>query len=225
MRLLVVEDELTLQRQLVEALSANGYTVDIASDGREALYLGQEQTYDAVILDVGLPLMDGISVLRKWRADQRTMPVLILTARDDWHDKVSGIDAGADDYVTKDVSMPHLTARIAALFRRLEAQRAPARAEDVLHRGELVLDINRLSVNWKQQQVILTVTEFWMIHALVKFVGHVKNRDQLMREAELTVDDNTITSHMKRIRKKFEVVDNSFDAIETVYGMGYRWRE
>jgi two-component system, OmpR family, response regulator len=87
-----------------------------------------------------------------------------------------------------------------------------------------VLDINRLAITWKGNDVVLTVTEFWMIHALVKFVGHVKNRDQLMREAELTVDDNTITSHMKRIRKKFEVVDANFDAIETIYGMGYKWK-
>jgi two-component system OmpR family response regulator len=158
------------------------------------------------------------------RAQSNSLPIIFLSARDSDFDVVSGLRLGADDYVTKDVSMPHLTARIAALFRRLDAQRAPARAEDVLHRGELVLDINRLSISWKQQEVILTVTEFWMIHALIKFVGHVKNRDQLMREAELTVDDNTITSHMKRIRKKFEVVDNKFDAIETVYGMGYRWR-
>lgn len=100
----------------------------------------------------------------------------------------------------------------------------PSRAEDVLLRGDLTLDINKIAVFWKRQRVELTVTEFWMIHALVKFPGHVKNRDQLMREAELTVDDNTITSHLKRIRKKFLVVDESFDEIETVYGMGYRWR-
>ena len=111
MRLLVVEDDATLQHQLVEALSANGYAVDVASDGREALFLGQEQEYDAVILDVGLPLMDGISVLRKWRTAQRSMPVLILTARDDWHDKVSGIDAGADDYVTTPFHLQELLAR------------------------------------------------------------------------------------------------------------------
>lgn len=119
--------------------------------------------------------------------------------------------------------MPHLLARIAALFRRLDAAKQPSRAEDILHRGDLTLDINKLAVTWKGSEVGLTVTEFWMIHALVKFPGHVKNRDQLMREAELTVDDNTITSHLKRIRKKFLAADTSFDEIETVYGMGYRW--
>jgi len=182
---------------------------------------------DLAIIDIGLgdEIDGGFTLCRDLRALSNSLPIIFLSARDSDFDVVSGLRLGADDYVTKDVSMPHLTARIAALFRRLEAQRAPARAEDVLHRGALVLDINRLSISWKQQEVILTVTEFWMIHALVKFVGHVKNRDQLMREAELTVDDNTITSHMKRIRKKFEVVDNSFDSIETVYGMGYRWRE
>jgi two-component system OmpR family response regulator len=181
---------------------------------------------DLAIIDIGLgdEIDGGFTLCRDLRAQSNSLPIIFLSARDSDFDVVSGLRLGADDYVAKDVSMPHLTARIAALFRRLEAQRAPARAEDVLHRGELVLDINRLSISWKQQEVILTVTEFWMIHALVKFVGHVKNRDQLMREAELTVDDNTITSHMKRIRKKFEVVDKNFDAIETVYGMGYRWR-
>ena len=119
--------------------------------------------------------------------------------------------------------MPHLLARIAALFRRLEAARLPSRAEDILHRGALTLDINKLSALWNGMEVPLTVTEFWMVHALVKFPGHVKNRDQLMREAELTVDDNTITSHLKRIRKKFHAIDTAFDEIETVYGIGYRW--
>ena len=181
---------------------------------------------DLAVVDIGLENEPdgGFTLCRELRAMSITLPIIFLSARDSDIDIVSGLRLGADDYVTKDVSMPHLLARIAALFRRTEALKQPARAEDVLFRGDLVLDIKRLSISWKNHDVILTVTEFWMIHALLKFPGHVKNRDQLMREAELVVDDNTITSHMKRIRKKFLVVDPAFDEIETVYGMGYRWK-
>jgi len=138
---------------------------------------------------------------------------------------VSGLRLGADDYVTKDVSLPHLLARIAALFRRVDAAAQPATAAEVLHRGALALDAQRMAATWRNQPVALTVTEFWMVHSLALHPGHVKNRDQLMRDAEMVVDDGTITSHVKRIRKKFLAVDPNFDGIETVYGMGYRWME
>jgi two-component system OmpR family response regulator len=225
-RIAIVEDDNTIRANYSDALKRHGYDVMGYPDRASAMTAFRLALPDLAIIDIGLgdEIDGGFTLCRDLRAQSNSLPIIFLSARDSDFDVVSGLRLGADDYVAKDVSMPHLTARIAALFRRLEAQRAPARAEDVLHRGELVLDINRLSISWKQQEVILTVTEFWMIHALVKFVGHVKNRDQLMREAELTVDDNTITSHMKRIRKKFEVVDKNFDAIETVYGMGYRWR-
>ena len=226
-RIAIVEDNNNIRANYTDALKRHGYDVSGYSDRSSAIAAFRTTLPDLAIIDIGLgdEIDGGFTLCRDLRALSNGLPIIFLSARDSDFDIVSGLRLGADDYVTKDVSMPHLTARIAALFRRLDAQRAPARAEDVLHRGELVLDINRLSIRWKQHDVILTVTEFWMIHALVKFVGHVKNRDQLMREAELTVDDNTITSHMKRIRKKFEVVDANFDAIETVYGMGYRWRE
>jgi two-component system OmpR family response regulator len=226
-RIAIVEDDHTIRANYSDALKRHGYDVAGYADRASAMAAFRLTLPDLAIIDIGLgdEIDGGFTLCRDLRALSNSLPIIFLSARDSDFDVVSGLRLGADDYVTKDVSMPHLTARIAALFRRLEAQRAPSRAEDVLHRGDLVLDINRLSISWKQQEVILTVTEFWMIHALVKFVGHVKNRDQLMREAELTVDDNTITSHMKRIRKKFEVVDKQFDAIETVYGMGYRWRE
>jgi two-component system OmpR family response regulator len=226
-RIAIVEDDQTIRANYSDALKRHGYDVAGYADRASAMAAFRLTLPDLAIIDIGLgdEIDGGFTLCRDLRALSNSLPIIFLSARDSDFDVVSGLRLGADDYVTKDVSMPHLTARIAALFRRLEAQRAPSRAEDVLHRGDLVLDINRLSISWKQQEVILTVTEFWMIHALVKFVGHVKNRDQLMREAELTVDDNTITSHMKRIRKKFEVVDKQFDAIETVYGMGYRWRE
>ena len=131
---------------------------------------------------------------------------------------------GADDYLTKDVSLPHLLARIAALFRRMDALSAAPTAEDVLVRGPLVLDLKRMLARWNDAPVELTVTEFWIVHSLARMPGHVKSREQLMRDANMVVDDGTITSHVKRIRKKLVAIDPAFDAIESVYGMGYRWR-
>jgi two-component system OmpR family response regulator len=215
MRLLVVEDELTLQRQLVEALSANGYTVDIASDGREALYLGQEQTYDAVILDVGLPLMDGISVLRKWRADQRTMPVLILTARDDWHDKVSGIDAGADDYVTKPFHMQELLARVRALIRRTSGI-----ADATLRCGKLELDTRTGRVSCENEVIVLTSHEFKILSYLMHHLDEIVSRTELTEHIyaqDFDRDSNTIEVMIGRLRKKLPD-----SLIQTIRGMGYR---
>ncbi len=222
----IIEDEAAIRANYSDALSRQGYAVAGYANRLDAMQAFKTKLPDLAIIDIGLgeEIDGGFTLCRDLRGMSPGVPIIFLSARDSDFDIVAGLRLGADDYVTKDVSMPHLSARIAALFRRLDAQKLPSRAEDVLHRGDVVLDINRLLVNWKNQPVVLTVTEFWMIHALIKFVGHVKNRDQLMREAELTVDDNTITSHMKRIRKKFELVDATFDAIETVYGMGYRWR-
>ena len=152
-----------------------------------------------------------------------TLPIIFLTARDNDFDTVSGLRMGADDYLTKDISLPHLTARIAALFRRLDVIDQPPSPENLIERSKLTLDIGRLTVQWKGHAVPLTVTEFWMLHALVKFPGHVKSRQVLMQESKIFVDGSTITSHVKRIRKKFLQVDKAFDCIETVYGMGYRW--
>ena len=130
---------------------------------------------------------------------------------------------GADDYLSKDISLPHLSARIAALFRRLDLQDKPTEPDNLVERGDLQMDLSRLSVSWKEHPIILTITEFWMLHALVKFPGHVKSRDALMQESKIFVDNSTITSHVKRIRKKFIQADPEFDCIDTVYGMGYRW--
>ena len=224
-RIALVEDDATIRQNYVDALTRSGYEIEAHANRPDATAAFRTRLPDLAILDIGLgdEIDGGFALCRDLRALSATLPIIFLSARDSDFDVVSGLRLGADDYVTKDVSMPHLLARIAALFRRLEAAKLPSRAEDVLHRGALTLDINKLSVRWNGTEVALTITEFWMVHALVKFPGHVKNRDQLMREAELTVDDNTITSHLKRIRKKFVAVDASFDEIETVYGMGYRW--
>ena len=224
-RIAIVEDDAAIRQNYGDALKRSGYEVEMHANREDATSAFRTRLPDLAILDIGLAdeIDGGFTLCRDLRGLSATLPIIFLSARESDFDVVSGLRLGADDYVTKDVSMPHLLARIAALFRRLEAARQPTRAEDILHRADLTLDINKLAVTWKGSEVGLTVTEFWMVHALVKFPGHVKNRDQLMREAELTVDDNTITSHLKRIRKKFLAVDASFDEIETVYGMGYRW--
>ena len=225
-RIAIVEDDATIRKNYADALVRSGYEVEAHASRLDAMPAFKTRLPELAIIDIGLgdEIDGGFTLCRDLRALSATLPIIFLSARDSDIDIVSGLRLGADDYVTKEVSMPHLLARIAALFRRLDALRQPSRAEDVLHRGDLTLDINRLSTQWRHHEVVLTVTEFWMIHALIKFPGHVKNRDQLMREAELVVDDNTITSHLKRIRKKFVAVDTTFDEIETVYGMGYRWK-
>jgi len=119
--------------------------------------------------------------------------------------------------------LPHLMARVAALFRRMDALQKPVGEDSSIKRGDLELDVDRMTVRWKNQPVGLTLTEFWMVHALARYPGHVKNRQQLMDAAQAVLDDNTITSHVKRIRRKFVALDENFNAVETVYGMGYRW--
>jgi two-component system OmpR family response regulator len=182
---------------------------------------------DLAIIDIGLgdEVDGGFTLCRDLRALSPTLPIIFLTARDSDFDVVSGLRLGADDYLTKGTSLPHLMARIAALFRRADIMRAPPANEDLLERGALKLDLKRLLATWNDCAVPLTLTEFWMVHTLAKFPGHVKDRDTLMREANLVVDDGTITSHVKRIRRKFQAVSSEFDHIETVYGMGYRWNE
>jgi two-component system OmpR family response regulator len=169
--------------------------------------------------------VDGGFALCQWlRAKSRTLPIIFLSARDDDIDIVSGLRMGADDYLTKDVSLPHLVARVAAFFRRMEAL---ASGEDsstmTISEGPLDMDVQRLTCRWNGVVIALTLTEFWMIYALAKRIGHVKSREQLMQEAHMVVDESTITSHIKRIRRKFKLLDQKFDCIETVYGMGYRW--
>jgi two-component system OmpR family response regulator len=137
---------------------------------------------------------------------------------------ISGLRLGADDYLSKDPSLPQLTARIHALFRRLDSMSGPQARESVFRLRDLTLELERMRITWKGEDVALTVTEFWMVHAMVRYPGHVKSRDQLMREAQIVVDDATITSHIKRIRRKFQALDPTFDEIDTVHGAGYRWR-
>src|SRR5690606_17252812 len=174
---------------------------------------------------LGDDIEGGFDLCRELRAKAPTLPIIFLTARDSEFDVVSGLRLGADDYLTKDISQTHMLARIIALFRRVDALRNPQNAtqEDIIQRGLLTLNMDRMSAHWSDHIVDLTITELWIVYALAKHPGHVKNRQQLMDAANVVLDDNTITSHIKRIRKKFLRIDDTFDAIQTAYGMGYRW--
>ncbi len=153
----------------------------------------------------------------------RVLPIMFLTARDSDPDVISGLRLGADDYLTKDISLPHLMARIVVLFRRVEMLSGEQTSNTWLERDALRLSAERMEVQWNGQAIPLTVTELWIVHSLARHPGHVRSRQQLMDDANILVDDQTITSHVKRIRRKFKVIDDSFDKLDTVYGAGYRW--
>jgi len=226
-RIAIVEDDPAIRANYVDALRKHGFEVSAYGTRPEALAAMRARLPDLAIIDIGLggDADAGFVLCRDLRAVSSSLPIIFLTARDSDFDIVSGLRLGADDYLTKDVSLPHLLARIAALFRRAELSREPDAGEEAVERGALRLDLKRFSVAWKGQTVPLTLTEFWMVHALARHPGHVKSREQLMREANLVVDEGTVTSHMKRVRRKFESADPAFAHIETAYGMGYRWKE
>jgi two-component system, OmpR family, response regulator len=225
-RIAIVEDEPAIRENYADVLRRQGYEVAAYPSRLTAMDAFKGRLPSLAIIDIGLAeeVDGGFTLCRDLRAMSSTLPIIFLSARDSDFDVVSGLRLGADDYLTKDVSVHHLLARISALFRRSDLLASPPSIEDVLERGKLNLDMKRYTVQWLGQPVELTLTEFWMVHALAKFPGHVKDRDALMREAEIVVDDSTITSHVKRIRKKFLAIDTDFDRIDTVYGMGYRWK-
>ena len=214
MRLLVVEDDPDLNRQLVTALSDAGYAVDSAADGEEGHYLGDSELYDAVVLDLGLPKMDGISVLESWRRNGKGMPVLILTARDRWSDKVSGFDAGADDYVAKPFHLEEVLARIRALLRR-----SAGHSTNELSCGPLRLDTRSGRVSVNGNPVRLTSHEYRLLAYLMHHIGRVVSRTELVEhlyDQDFDRDSNTIEVFVGRLRKKLDV-----DVIQTVRGLGY----
>lgn len=215
MRLLVVEDDPDLCRQLRDALSDAGYVVDTANDGEEGHFLGETEPYDAVILDLGLPEMDGVTVLEKWRRAGRNMPVLILTARDRWSDKVAGFDAGADDYVTKPFYTEEVLARVRALLRR-----AAGHARSELELGELRIDTRSARVTLKGEPVKLTSLEYRLLAYLMHHQDKVVSRTELVEhlyDQDFDRDSNTIEVFVGRLRRKL-----GKDMIETVRGLGYR---
>ena len=224
-RIAIVEDEAAIRDNYAEAFRREGYTVDAYDARQPALNAFDSRLPDLVVIDINLrdDVEGGFELCRELRSRSADLPIIFLTARDSEFDAVSGLRLGADDYLTKDISLPHLMARVAALFRRLDAMQQPQGADNSLVRGDLNIDTERMTVHWKDQPVGLTLTEFWLVHSMARYPGHVKNRQQLMDAAQAVLDDNTITSHIKRIRRKFVAIDDGFDAIETVYGMGYRW--
>lgn len=224
-RIAIVEDEAAIRENYVAAFQREGYAVDAYDSRTPAMAAFDARLPDLVVIDINLrdDVEGGFELCRQLRARAAELPIIFLTARDSEFDAVSGLRLGADDYLTKDISLPHLMARIAALFRRLEAMQQPQATDSRITRGDLAIDTDRMTVLWQDQPVGLTLTEFWLVYAMARFPGHVKNRQQLMDAAQAVLDDNTITSHVKRIRRKFAAIDASFNSIETVYGMGYRW--
>ncbi|VAX05878.1 Two-component transcriptional response regulator, LuxR family [hydrothermal vent metagenome] len=224
-KIAIVEDEPAIRENYADVLRRQGYEVNGYATRQEALTAFQRQLPNLAILDIGLPddPDGGFELCRELRALSPGVPIIFLTARDGDIDTVTGLRLGADDYLTKDISLPHLTARIAALFRRIEALRQPPVQEQLLERPPLSIDLDRLTVTWDSVAVDLTITELWIITALARRPGHVKTRDQLMEEANIVVDATTISTHIKRIRRKFNAVAPEFNAIEAVYGIGYRW--
>ncbi|MCR9237654.1 MAG: response regulator transcription factor [Alphaproteobacteria bacterium] len=215
MRVLVVEDEPDLNRQLKQALEDSGYVVDAATDGEDGHFLGDTEPYDAVVLDVGLPKMDGISVLEAWRRDGRTMPVLLLTARDRWSDKVQGIDAGADDYVAKPFHMEEVLARLRALVRR-----AAGHSSNEITCGDVRLDTKGNRVTIDGMPLKLTAHEYRTLSYLMHHQGKVISRTELtehLYDQDFDRDSNTIEVFVGRLRKKLPD-----GLIETIRGLGYR---
>lgn len=226
-RVALVEDEAAIRENYAASLRKQGYDVFSYANKKEALLAFETRLPDLAILDVGLgdEPEGGFELCRYLRAQSATLPIMFLTALDSEFDTISGLRLGADDYLTKDISLTQVLVRVAALFRRVEAMKSTQFSLDaILEVDQLVVDADRFTASWQGQALEITLTEFWILHALIKRPGHVKNRDQLMEAAKAVVDDSTVTSHIKRLRKKFMAIDPGFDAIETVYGVGYRWR-
>jgi two-component system, OmpR family, response regulator ChvI len=230
-KIALVDDDRNILTSVAIMLEAEGFEVETYSDGQAALEAFEKRLPDMAVLDIKMPRMDGIDLLQRLR-QKNQMPVIFLTSKDDEIDEVLGLRLGADDYVKKPFSQRLLVARIRALLRRQQAvagEMIPETEETrVIERGELRMDPLRHLVTWKGQAVTLTVTEFLLLKALAQHPGFVKSRDQLMDVAydeQIYVDDRTIDSHIKRLRKKLRSADEDFCAIETLYGIGYRYNE
>jgi two-component system, OmpR family, response regulator ChvI len=238
----IVEDEDTIREAVSFALRQQGHQVQGFADGLDAWTAFDAALPDLVILDIGLPRLDGLELCRRLRGRSEALPIIFVTSREDEFDRVLGLEIGADDYLCKPFSMRELMARIKVLLRRAAlaalatnavgatggagAAAADAAEERLLEAGSLRLDLQRYTAAWKGRDVALTVTEFLLLQALVRHPGHVKTRDQLMQHAysdNTFVSDRTIDSHVKRVRRKLEEIDPAFASIETVYGLGYRF--
>ncbi|NQY64973.1 MAG: response regulator transcription factor [Alteromonadaceae bacterium] len=219
MRLLLVEDDLDLQNNLKQHLVAENYSVDVASDGETGLFQGTEYPYDAAIIDVGLPIIDGISLIKSLRRQNISFPVLILTARDRWQDKVEGLDAGADDYLTKPFQNEELLARLNALIRRSAGKASP-----IIENGPLTLNTLSLEVKVNDQEVNLSSSEYKLLEYLMLHLGEVKSKSVLTEhiyDQDFDLDSNVIEVFIRRLRKKLDP-GSEFNFIETLRGQGYR---
>lgn len=218
MRILLVEDDQNLQKHVKEQLISAKYSVDVASDGESGLFQGQEFPYDAAIIDLGLPKLDGISVVKSLREQNFTFPILILTARGSWQDKVSGLDAGADDYLTKPFHTEELIARLNALIRRSAGQASP-----LIENGPFSINTASMQVSVNQQIVSLSSYEYKLFEYLMHHLGEVKSKSQLTEhiyDQDFDLDSNVIEVFIRRLRKKLDP-ENQYQFIETLRGQGY----
>jgi len=226
----LVDDDRNILTSLRMALESEGYNTQAYNDGASALDGLKDSPPDLAILDIKMPRMDGMELLRRLR-QMTEMPVIFLTSKDEEIDELFGLKMGADDYIRKPFSQRLLVERVKVVLRRAQPRETTAADTDttkVLERGKLKLDSERHTCEWDAKQVTLTVTEFLILQSLAQRPGVVKSRDALMDAAyddQVYVDDRTIDSHIKRLRKKFKLVDDSFDVIETLYGVGYRFKE
>jgi len=224
-RIAIVEDEKHIRENYVDLMTKHGYQVEAYENRLDAINAFEVRLPDLAIIDIGLgdEYDGGFMLCQSLRQLSATVPIIFLTARDNDFDTISGLRLGADDYLTKDIGLEHLMVRISALFRRIDLLLKPVQESKLITRGALIIDSDRMQISWKNQTLDFTITEFWIVHALANRAGIVRNRQQLMTDANMLVDDNTITSHVKRIRKKFIILDAQFNEITAVYGMGYRW--
>ena len=224
--IVIVEDDKDIRENYIDLFTRQGYAVKGYADKKSAEKAFRGNLPDLVILDIGLDDEPdgGFDLCRQLRSESSLLPIIFLTARDADIDQVSGLRLGADDYLTKDISLHQLLARVSSLFRRVDAIRDNSSNDKTVEVAQLALNMDRLEAKWADKDLDLTVTEIWILNSLVQHPGHVKSRDQLMKAADTYVDGGTITSHIKRLRKKFLAVDGEFDLIESVYGAGYRWK-
>jgi len=226
-RIVLVEDEPALRDNYTLALSRAGFDVHGYSNAAAALTAVKQRLPDVAIIDIGLghDSEAGFDLCRSLREVSARLPILFLTARDSELDVISGLRLGADDYLTKDISLAQLVARVNTVLRRVEAFSQVDSAETVRTIGHLELNQQRLVAKWRADPIDLTVTEYALVDCLARNPGQVRSRQQLMDAANLVLDDQTITAHVKRIRAKFVSMDDTFGAIQTVYGLGYRWMD
>ncbi len=222
----IVEDEAALAANYQDALKQQGYRVSHYYDRASAVTAFGQRLPDLVIIDIGLgdEPEGGFELCKFLRRRSARLPIIFLSARDSDADKISGLRLEADDYLTKDISLVHLMARVNALFRRIAARGTDTDESGTIRQGPLLVNTDCATATWRDEKIDLTVTECWVVAALARHPGHLKSREQLMQAGKLVVEENTITSMIKRIRRKISEVDAQADPIQTEYGMGYRWR-